>query len=72
MDDDGKGFSIQPDAFVTVTLMNDIYEIQYLQKSNRYNNILKIDSDRYVVKSTGEIKYYEYTETRSQSINSIK
>lgn len=72
MADDGKGFSIQPDDFVTVTLMNDIYEIQYLQKSNRYNNILKIDSDRYVVKSTGEIKYYEHTETRSQSINSIK
>lgn len=75
MDDDGKGFSIppiQPDDFVTVTLMNDIYEIQYLQKSNRYNNILKIDSERYVVKSTGEIKYYEHTETRSQSTNSIK
>ncbi|HEM4990270.1 TPA: replicative protein [Streptococcus suis] len=72
MDDDSKGFSIQPDDFVTVTLMNDIYEIQYLQKSNRHNNILKIDSDRYVVKSTGEIKYYEHTETRSQSINSIK
>lgn len=51
MDDDDKGFSIPPDDFVTVTLMNDIYEIQYLQKSNRYNNILKIDSDRYVVKS---------------------
>ncbi|HEL1739612.1 TPA: replicative protein [Streptococcus suis] len=72
MDDDGKGFSIQPDDFVTVTLMNDIYEIQYLQKSNGHNNILKMDSDRYVVKSTGEIKYYEHTETRSQSINSIK
>lgn len=70
--DDGKGFSIQPDDFVTVTLMNDIYEIQYLQKSNRYNNILKIDNDRYVVKSTGEIKYYEHTETRIQSTNSIK
>lgn len=72
MDDDDKGFSIPPDDFVTVTLMNDIYEIQYLQKSNRYNNILKIDSDRYIVKSTGELKYYEHTETRSQSINSIK
>lgn len=70
--DDGNDFSIQPDDFVTVTLMNDIYEIQYLQKSNRHSNILKIDSDRYVVKSTGEIKYYEHTETRSQSDNSIK
>ncbi|MGQ7461176.1 rolling circle replication-associated protein [Streptococcus suis] len=70
--DDGNGFSIQPDDFVTVTFMNDIYEVQYLQKSNRHSNILKIDSDRYVVKSTGEIKYYEHTETRSQSINSIK
>lgn len=70
--DDDKGFSIQPDDFVTVTLMNDIYEIQYLQKSNRYNNILKIDSDRYVIKSTGEIKYYEHTEIRNQSENSTK
>lgn len=70
--DDSKDFSIQPDDFVTVTVMNDIYEVQYLQKSNRQNNILKIDSDRYVIKSTGEIKYYEHTETRNQSENSIK
>lgn len=70
--DDSKDFSIQPDDFVTVTLMNDIYEIQYLQKSNRQNNILKIDSNRYVIKSTGEIKYYEHTQTRNQSENSIK
>ena len=27
MADDGKGFSIQPDDFVTVILMNDLYEI---------------------------------------------
>lgn len=70
--DDSKDFTIQPDDFVTVTLMNDIYEIQYLQKSNRQNNILKIDSNRYVIKSTGEIKYYEHTQTRNQSENSIK
>lgn len=70
--DDSKDFSIHPDDFVTVTLMNDIYEVQYLQKSNRQNNILKIDSDRYVIKSTGEIKYYEHTKTRNQSENSIK
>ena len=69
---DSKDFSIQPDDFVTVTLMNDIYEVQYLQKSNRENNILKIDSDRYVIKSTGEIKYYEHAETRNQNENSIK
>lgn len=70
--EDSKDFSIHPDDFVTVTLMNDIYEVQYLQKSNRQNNILKIDSDRYVIKSTGEIKYYEHTETINQSENSIK
>lgn len=70
--DDSKDFSIHPEDFVTVTPMNDIYEVQYLQKSNRQNNILKIDSDRYVIKSTGEIKYYEHTETRNQSENSIK
>lgn len=70
--DDSKDFSIQPDDFVTVTFMNDIFEVQYLQKSNRQNNILKIDSDRYVVKSTGEIKYYEHTETRNQISNSMK
>lgn len=70
--DDSKDFSIHPEDFVTVTIMNDIYEVQYLQKSNRQNNILKIDSDRYVIKSTGEIKYYEHTETRNQSENSLK
>ena len=69
---DSKDFSIQPDDFVTVTFMNDIYEVQYLQKSNRENNILKIDSDRYVIKSTGEIKFYEHAETRNQNENSIK
>lgn len=69
---DSKDFSIQPDDFVTVTFMNDIYEVQYLQKSNRENNILKIDSDRYVIKSTGEIKFYEHAETRNQSENSLK
>ncbi|EGP67123.1 conserved domain protein [Streptococcus sp. oral taxon 056 str. F0418] len=69
---DSKDFSIRPDDFVTVTFMNDIYEVQYLQKSNRVNNILKIDSDRYVIKSTGEIKYYEHAETRNQNENSIK
>lgn len=70
--DDREDFSIHPGASVTVTFMNDIYEVQYLQKQNRQNNILKIDSNRYVVKSTGEIKYYEHTETRNQSENSIK
>ncbi len=70
--DDGKDFSIHPDDFVTVTIMNDIYEVQYLQKSNRQNNILKIDSERYVIKSTGEIKYYEHTTTRNQSENSLQ
>ena len=69
---DSKDFSIRPDDFVTVTFMNDIYEVQYLQKSNRVNNILKIDSDRYVIKSTGEIKYFEHAETRNQNENSIK
>ena len=69
---DSKDFSIRPDDFVTVTFMNEIYEVQYLQKSNRVNNIIKIDSDRYVIKSTGEIKYYEHTATRNQSENSLK
>lgn len=70
--DDTKNFSIHPDNLVTVTIMKDIHEVQYLQKSNRQNNILKIDSERYVIKSTGEIKYYEHTTTRNQSENSLK
>ena len=46
--DDGKDFSIHPDDFVTVTIMKDIYEVQYLQKSNRQNNILNMFISFYI------------------------
>ena len=70
--EDREDFSIRPDDIVTLTMMNDIFEIQYQEKVNNQSNILKLDSDRYIVKSTGEIKEYEHTEMRSQSENSLK
>ena len=46
MDND---FSIDNRSYVTLTMMNDIFEIQYMEKSNFTNNIQKLDADRYVV-----------------------
>ena len=36
MNDD---FSINNNSYVTLTMMNDIFEIQYMEKSNFTNNI---------------------------------
>ena len=68
MDDD---FSIDNRSYVTLTMMNDIFEIQYMEKSNFTNNIQKLDADRYVVLETGEIKEFDKSENRSENKNSL-
>ncbi|WP_434717366.1 rolling circle replication-associated protein [Lactococcus lactis] len=68
MNDD---FSINNDSYVTLTMMNDIFEIQYMEKSNFTNNIQKLDADRYVVLYTGEIKEFDKSENRSENKNSL-
>lgn len=64
-------FKIDDYDFVTLTRMNHISEIQYLQKQNTMANTLKLSSDEYLVLDTGEIKEYKKNENRSENINSL-
>jgi hypothetical protein len=65
-------YPISPDSIVTITEMNHLTEIQYMEKMNNRANIKKLNSDEYVSLDTGEIKEFEKTENRSQSYNSIR
>ena len=65
-------YPISPDSIVTVTEMNHLTEIQYMEKMNNRANIKKLNSDKYVDLETGEIKEFEKTENRSQSFNSLR
>ena len=69
----GKSFDgIKPVDLVTVTRMNHIVEIQYMEKRNVKNHIKKLDKDRYIELSTGEIKEFNHIENRSESFNSLR
>jgi hypothetical protein len=65
-------YPISPDSIVTVTEMNHLTEIQFMEKMNNRSNIKKLNSDEYVDLKTGEIKEFEKTENRSQSYNSLR
>ena len=48
---------IIPDyANVTLTVTNNIVELQYLEKYNNQNNIKKLNDDYYIIWSTGEVR----------------
>lgn len=63
---------IKSNDLVTVTKMNHITEIQYMEKQNRKQVIQKISKDEYVNLETGEIGQFQKTENRSQSYSSLK
>lgn len=67
-----KEVVINGDSIVTVTKMNHIVEVQHMEKRNSSNHIRKIDSDRYVQLATGEIKFFERSETRADNLNSLR
>ena len=67
----GDEYKIKNDDVVTVTIMNHVVEVQYMQKCNRYQTIKKLDKNNYVSLSTGEIKEYSHIENRSQSKKSL-
>lgn len=71
-DDTNKSIEIANDDYVTLTKMNDIYEVQFLEKSNSKMTVRKIDKNNYMVVDTGEIKEYKINENRSQSLSSLR
>jgi len=52
--------------------MGHILEVQHMEKVNRSANIKKLDSDRYIDLSTGEIKEFSHSENRQQNFNSLR
>lgn len=62
------GFS----SLVKVTHMGHLLEVQHMEKVNRSANIKKLDSDRYIDLSTGEIKEFSHSENRQQNFNSLR
>ncbi|MEK3997382.1 hypothetical protein MKY29_21985, partial [Psychrobacillus sp. FSL K6-2365] len=64
--------SINSGAMVKVTKMNHVIEVQHMEKMNRTNHIKKMDKDRYVDLSTGEIKEFQHSMTRQDNYNSLR
>lgn len=62
---------VRPSDLVTVTKMNHITEIQYMEHMNTKQHIKKISTDEYLVLDTGEVKQFEKTSFRSQGKNSL-
>lgn len=67
-----NAFVIMPDDIVTVTKMNHITEIQYMEKMNTEPAIRKINKDEYVHLATGEIREFEHIENRSEDYKSLR
>lgn len=65
-------YRIRDSDQVSVTVMNGIYEVQYLQRMNSKASIKKLSADEYMVLDTGEIRNFEKIENRSDSENSIR
>lgn len=68
----GGAVSIPDTAYVKVTKMNHIVEVQHMEKVNRKANIKKLDNDTYLDIATGEIKEFQHSENRQQNINSLR
>lgn len=63
---------IAPHARVKVTRMQQITEVQYCRRRNTCATIHRLNKVKYVVLSTGEIKYYERNDNRAQNLASLK
>lgn len=71
-EDKEQSVFISPSDLVTVTRMNHIIEVQYMQRMNRNARIKKLDKDRYLHLNTGEVKDIKHIENRSESFNSLR
>ncbi|MDU1223421.1 MAG: hypothetical protein E7A02_25425 [Citrobacter freundii] len=56
---------------VTLTKTNNIVEIQYLSRRNTRATIKKLDSERYMLLKTNEIKYFKKSSNRKDLTNSL-
>lgn len=63
---------IAKDDTVTVTKMGHLVEVQHMEKRNAKSHVRKLDSNRYVVNATGEIKQFEKSANRGNSYNSLR
>lgn len=63
--------TIKPADLVTVTKMNHITEIQYMEKMNRKVAIKKLSEAEYAVLETGEVKPFKRTKNRSEGLQSL-
>lgn len=65
-------FFLSERDIVTVTRMNHVIEVQHMEKMNRKSHIQKLDKDRYIDLSTGEIKEFEHSSSRKDNDNSLR
>lgn len=63
---------IDDNAFVTVTTMKHLTEVQHMVKKNTGVSTLKISKDEYVDLNTGEVREYNHFMTRADSANSLR
>lgn len=63
---------LDSDKRVKVTTAGNVVEIMYSEKKSVGNSIVKLNSNEYLDKLTGEIKEYKKTEDRSQSKNELR
>lgn len=66
-----EGFMIDNKSVVTVTKMNHLIEIQYMEKMNTKATVRKLNKHEYVDLSTGEIKEYEHKENRKENYKGL-
>lgn len=71
-DKENNKIYIDDKDYVVVTRMNHILELQYSEKRNNAATIKKIDKNKFVVLSTGEVKEFKLNENRSQNANSMR
>lgn len=66
-----ENYRISDNEIVTLTKMNHVSEIQYLEKMNVRQIIKKLSKHEYLNLDTGEIKEFEKTDFRYQNTSSL-
>lgn len=67
-----RDYLIPSDSKVTVTKMNHLVEVQYMEKCNGQIRIRKLDSTHYLDLVTGEIREFELSDNRGENYNSLR